>query len=113
MTNATVDMFARTLPSTAGGGGYLTNNILTNLINFLAPVVGIALVIFCVVQAFKIFRGDESGSVKKMICGVLLLLFLLGIMYAAGSFQTYGEAFQGLTDSIINQGAGDAGDIIG
>ena len=71
---------------------FITNNILTNLINFCAPVVGIALVIFCLVQAFKIFTGNEN---------------------AAGSFQAYGELFKGLTDTIINKGAGDAGDIIG
>lgn len=110
--NITTDVWVRTLPSTAGGG-FITNNILTNLISFLAPVVGIALVIFCVIQAFKIFRGDESGSVKKMIMGVVLLLFLLGVMYAAGSFETYGEAFRGLTDTIIEEGADNAGDILG
>lgn len=92
---------------------YITNTILQNLINFLAPVVAIALVVFCVVQAFKIFSGSESGSVKKLITGVLILLFIIGVMYAAGSFETYGKAFQGLTDTVITEGAGNAGDILG
>jgi hypothetical protein len=92
---------------------FITNNILTNLINFCAPVVGIALVIFCLVQAFKIFTGNENASVKKLVSGILILLFILGVMFAAGSFQAYGELFKGLTDTIINKGAGDAGDIIG
>lgn len=92
---------------------FTTNTILQNLINFLAPVVAIALVLFCVVQAFKIFSGDETGSVKKLVTGVLILLFIIGIMYAAGSFDTYGNFFKGLTDTIIQKGAGDAGEIIG
>jgi hypothetical protein len=94
------------------GTGFITNNILTNLINFLAPVVGICLVIFCVVQAVKIFSGSETGSVKKLIGGVLILLFIIGIMYAAGSFQAYGNLFKNLTDTIITDGAGDAEKIL-
>ena len=92
---------------------FITNTILQNLINFLAPVVAIALVIFCVVQAFKIFSGSETGSVKKLITGVLILLFIIGIMFAAGSFETYGNLFKGLTNSVIEEGVGDAGNILG
>lgn len=95
------------------GGGYITNNILNNLINFLAPVVGIALVVFCVFQGFQIFKGSETASVKKLVLGVALLLFILGVMYAAGSFESYGNLFKGVTDSIIQQGGQDAGSIVG
>ena len=95
------------------GGNFITNNILTNIIDFCAPVVGIALVIFCIFQAFQIFRGSETASVKKLVSGVVILLFLLGIMYAAGSFETYGRAFQNITDSIIEQGGEDASKIVG
>lgn len=94
-------------------GQYITNTILTNLINFLAPVVGIALVIFCVFQGFKIFKGSEGASIKKLIIGVLVLLFIIGIMFAAGSFETYGKAFQGIADSVITSGSGDANNIVG
>ena len=92
---------------------FITNIFLRNLINFLAPVVAIALVVFGVIQAFHIFKGDEKASVKKLICGVLILLFILGIMYAAGSFQTYGEAFKGLTDKAITSTSDDASTIMG
>ncbi len=91
----------------------ITNTILQNLINFLAPVVGIAIVIFCVIQAFKIFRGQEGGSVKSLLIGVGILLLILGIMFAAGSFETYGKLFQGITNTIIEQGGGDIGNIVG
>jgi len=92
--------------------GFMTNSILTNLIAFLTPVVAIALVIFCVVQAVKIFSGSESGSFRKLITGTLTLLFIIGIMYIAGSFSTYGTLFQNLTNTALTQGAADAGTII-
>ena len=95
------------------GGGYITNSILNNLINFLAPVVGIALVVFVCFQGFQIFKGSESASIKKLVLGVGLLLFILGIMYAAGSFESYGNLFKGVTDSIIQKGGKDAGSIVG
>ena len=101
------------LASTGSAGGFITNNILTNLINFLAPVLGIALVIFCVVQGWQIFTGGNGSSVKKLISGVLVIFCLLGIMYAAGSFDSYGKLFQSVTDSIINKGSKDAGKIVG
>lgn len=96
-----------------GSGNFITNNILTNVIDFAAPIVGIALIIFCVLQAFQIFKGSDTASVKKMVNGVIILLFLLGIMYAAGSFEVYGRAFQHITNNIIDKGAKDAGKIVG
>lgn len=91
---------------------FVTNKILQNLISFLAPVVGIAILLFCLVQAFKIFGGRENGSPKKLICGVLLLFFILGIMYTAGSFDTYGHLFSNLTNDIIDNAASDANNIL-
>ena len=90
----------------------MTNNILQNLINFLAPVVGIAIVVFCVVQAWKLFRGQPGASVKNLLLGVLVLPLILGIMYAAGSFEAYGNLFKGVSDEAINQVGGEAGSIL-
>lgn len=102
-------LYATTLPSTA----YMTNNILKNLINFCAPLVAIALVIFCVLQGFQIFKGGDGASVKKLVTGVLLILFILGIMYAAGSFKSYGDAFKGVTDKVITNVSKDSGNLVG
>lgn len=97
----------------AATSNFITNNILTNLINFLAPVLGIALVIFCVIQGVQIFSGRDGSSVKKLISGVLIIFFLLGLMYAAGSFASYGKLFQSITDGMIQKGTTDANSIIG
>lgn len=94
------------------GGGYITNNILNNAINFLAPLVGLALVIFVFVQGWKIVSGNETGSVKKLVSGVLLLLFILGIMFAAGSFDTYGNLFKSITDTAVQEGGSNINDIL-
>lgn len=92
---------------------FITNTILQNLINFCAPILGIVLIIFCIIQGWKIFRGNEGSSVKGLVSGVLLILFLLGIMFAAGSFETYGRAFEGLTNTLIEDGAENAARIVG
>ena len=94
-------------------GGFITNNILTNLINFLAPVIGIALVIYCVIQGLKIATGNENASVKKMVSGVLIILFILGVMYAAGSFESYGKLFKNVSNTAIEKTAKDGNSIIG
>lgn len=92
---------------------YITNTILQNLINFLAPIVAIALVIFCVFQGVQIIRGAEGASWGKFLGGVAFILIILGIMYAAGSFESYGNAFKGVADSVINSAAQDTGNIVG
>ena len=55
----------------------------------------------------------SAAVAHRMHILALILLFIIGIMYAAGSFDTYGNFFKGLTDTIIQKGAGDAGEIIG
>lgn len=96
-----------------GGKTFITENILVNLINFLAPVVAIALIIFCVIQAFKIFKGSEGASFKGMLQGMAVLFVLLGVMYAAGSFEMYGETMRGAVDKLIEGGGKDASNILG
>lgn len=87
--------------------------ILNNLITFLAPLIGIAIVVFCVIQGFKLLKGQQGGSIKSLLTGVGVLLLILGIMYAAGSFDTYGKLFKGTTDKIITEVGNDAGNIVG
>jgi type IV secretory pathway VirB2 component (pilin) len=95
----------------ADTSGFITNTILKNLINFLAPVGGIALLVFVVVQSVKLIRGE--GSLKKLLSGVGLILLCLGLMYAAGSFSTYGQIFSGAADKVIQQGGKDVGTMVG
>lgn len=93
---------------------YSPEKILVNVINFLAPVVALGLVIFLVIQSWKLVRGN-SGTIKSLITGIIFFIFIIGVMFAAGSFRTYGNMFQGLfqkgvehierdVNSIINQG---------
>lgn len=91
---------------------YLTNTILTNVIAFLAPVIGIAIVIFCVIQGFKLLKGQPGASIKSLLIGVGVLLLILGIMYVAGSFDTYGTLFKGATDNVIQNAGKDVENIV-
>ena len=91
----------------------ITKNILDNLVAFLAPIIGIAMIIFCIVQGFKIAKGDDNGSVKKLLMGIAFLLLIAGIMYSAKSIDEYGKLFKGTTDKVINQGGNDVKSIVG
>lgn len=91
----------------------VTETVLKQLINFLGPVVAIALIIYVVIKAFGIFKGNEGATFKSLIVGVLLIVFILGIMYGAGSFKTYGEVFQNFTTSAIEQVGNNATQIVG
>ena len=91
----------------------ITSTILKNLIAFLAPVVAIFLVLFCVFQGGKLIKGSENGSVKKLIGGIVLFFFILGVMYAAGSFDTYATMFSNFAGSAVNQIGENATTIIG
>lgn len=92
--------------------GTLTGNVLNGLVAFLGPVVAIALVIFCVVQGFQIIKGNQGGSVGKLVAGVVLILFILGIMYLAKSWDTYATMFSDLTSGAMEQFENDAGTIL-
>lgn len=84
----------------------MTAEILTNLIAFLGPVIGIFLVIFCIVQGAKLLKGGEGGSIKALITGVFMFLFILGIMYTTKSYEVYGQIFAD-TSSNVMQGVGE------
>lgn len=92
---------------------FTTETILTNVIAFLSPVVGIAIVVFCVIQAFKLFKGAEGASVKKLLIGVGILFLLLGIMALAGSFDTIATLFKDVVNTAVSKGTGDATNMLG
>lgn len=93
---------------------YTTEKILLNIIHFLAPIVALGLVIFLVIQSWKLVKGNSS-TVKSLITGIIFFIFIIGVMFAAGSFRTYGDMVNDLVqrgveyarkdiNSIINQG---------
>jgi len=89
---------------------FITNTVLQNLITFLAPVVAIGLVIFVVVMSIKKISG--KSTVKEIIGGALFFLLMLGLMYAAGSFQIYGNLFKNVVNGAITNVSGDANTIL-
>ena len=90
----------------------ISDNILSGLLAFLAPLVGVAMLVFCVIQGFKLAKGVEGASVKKLVGGVALFLFILGLMYLTGSYKTLGDLFKNFTDKAITGVANDGTNII-
>jgi hypothetical protein len=97
----------------ANTGGYITNTILTNLIDFLAPLVALAMVVYAVVQGWKVLKGSEGASMKKLLTGIGVIVFMLGLMYAAGSFQAYAGGFKSVVESLLGSTSDNAGQIVG
>lgn len=91
----------------------ITETILQNLITFIAPCVAIALIVFCVINGFKLVNGAQGASFTKIAAGVITFFILLGIIYAAGSFETYGKLFQNVTGNVINELGNNADAIVG
>lgn len=88
-----------------------SQKILENLVSLLAPVVGIVIILFCVLEGTKLLKGNENGSVKKLISGLVILFFLIGVMYATKSINTWGDLFQKSVNTAVNA-VGDTADSI-
>lgn len=90
-----------------------TQGILSQFVSFLTPLIGIAILIFCVVEGFKIFRGQEGASVKKLVSGLLVLVFIVGVMFATDSIGTWGRPLSDLFTTAVNKGGNSVMTIIG
>ena len=93
---------------------YLTvsQNILNGLVAFLVPLVGVAMLIFCVIQGYKLLKGADGASAKKLIGGVVAFLFIVGLMYLTKSFPTLGKTFSSFTNKTITKTTKDGTGII-
>lgn len=92
--------------------GSMSQTILNNIVTFLLPVVGIAMVVFIVVVAIGLHKGAESASWKKLIIGVLAFLIIGALLVLAKNFsstadtvsktvETYGKDVQQEADKLI------------
>lgn len=91
-------------------GGFITNTFLKNLIDALAPLVAIALVIFLVITSIAAWRGNKDW--KGVFLGALFFFVILGLMFAAGSFETYGKLFQVFVDNALNKAGENANNLL-
>lgn len=96
-----------TLPQT---GGFITNTFLKNFIDAVAPIVAIFLVFFLVYMSIQAFRGNKDW--KGVAGGAIFFFVLLGLMYTAGSFKTYGKLFQVFVDNALNKVGENANNLL-
>lgn len=92
--------------------GTMSQTILNNIVTFLLPVVGIAMVVFVVIVAVGMHKGAEGASWKKLIIGVFAFLIIGALLVLAKNFsstadtvsktvETYGKDVQQEADKLI------------
>ena len=70
----------------------MSQTILNNIVTFLLPVCGIAMVIFIVFQAIQMHKGAEGASWKKLIIGVLAFLLIGALLVLAKNFSSTADS---------------------
>lgn len=92
--------------------GTMSQTILNNIVTFLLPVVGIAMVVFIVITSVGMHKGASGASWKNLIIGVLAFLFIGALLVLAKNFsstadtvsktvETYGKDVQQEADKLI------------
>ena len=90
----------------------MSQTVLNNLVTFLLPCIGIAMVIFIAIEGFKIYKGAEGASIKKLILGILVFLALGGLMILAKNFTKTADTASTLIENIGDGLNDEAGKLI-
>jgi len=76
-------------------------NVLNELITWAAAIAMIVFVFFLVRDIIKVIRGEST--ILKVGINIICVLFLVGVMYAAGSFETFGKIFKGFFENVVTE----------
>jgi hypothetical protein len=79
----------------------LPMKILTTVITWCGAIGMIVVVVFLVKDIGAVIKGEKS--ISSVLIKVLCVFVILGIMYAAGSFQTFGKIFQNIFSSVVTE----------
>lgn len=83
----------------------MENNIATDflqtIIMWVAPIGMIVLVVFLVKDIKGIITGQTN--IGSVVIKVLCIFLIIGIMFAAGSFDKFGNIFKGVVDSVVTE----------
>ena len=80
----------------------LATKVLTTVISWVGAIAMIALVIFLIKDVIAIIKGE--GSIGKTLGKVVCVFLVLGIMFSAGSFQTFGNMFSTYFNGVVTSG---------
>lgn len=75
--------------------------VLDVVIAWGGAIVAIILVIFLVKDAIRYKNGQIS--VGKVLMESLILIVIIGIIFAAGGFDTFGRIFENVTKEVITE----------
>lgn len=82
-------------------GDNLASRMLETLIMWTAPIAMIVLIIFLIKDVKDVMSGQ--GAIGKIIVKIVCVLLLVGVMFAAGSFESFGKVFQGVVEDVVTE----------
>ena len=89
-----------------------TSNTMTNFVKWAgtigAAIIAIILIYSITKDSFEYIKGSGSASIFKIITKVIFLMFMIGIIVVAQSYQSW----MGQAADIANKGTNLVGDIV-
>lgn len=81
--------------------GNLASDMLSTIIMWTAPIAMIVLVVFLIKDIKGVVTGETN--IGRVLVKVICIFLLIGIMFAAESFETFGEMFKNFFDGIVTE----------
>lgn len=79
----------------------LAVRLLETTVMWTAPIGMIILVVYLIMDIKGVMAGQNS--IGKILVKVLCIFLLIGIMFAANSFENFGNIFKGITEDVITE----------
>ena len=104
--------FAKFLPfinafATEDAGDAKTSTTLNSIISWVAGIGGGIVAIFLIISLVKdgvgMAKGSGDSSILKIISKALFLILIIGLIFVAVKYHTWGNTAKGIADSGLNK----------
>lgn len=83
------------------GGGNIAISFLQTMIMWTAPIGMLVLITFLIKDVVGITKGQ--ANIGKVVIKVICVFLIVGVMFAAGSFQKWGKMFGNVVDKVVTE----------
>lgn len=79
----------------------LATNVLTTLVSWCGAIGAIVLVVFLIKDIISLTKGDSN--ILSVIWKVICIFLVIGIMFALGSFEVFGQMFANFFEGVVTE----------
>lgn len=79
----------------------LPQTILQTTIQWAGAIAAIVLVFFLIKDGIAVAKGEKS--IGSVVFKVLCIFIIIGIMFAAGSFESFGNMFKSVFEGVVTE----------